>query len=495
MLQPPRLRDFDVDAVRRMPAAEPSRVPCVRMISRLVIFAMLVASSARAQSGTVDGVVFDSLNHRPLAGALVQIVASPPATDAYSATSDSLGRFRFEQVRAGQYVAGFLHPLLDTLGITPPYRAVGVEADGTAHIALAVPSAARLTAAICAPKAASRADSAARTAGMLVGHVSDATGGRPVQGSLVAAVWSEMVLDARGVRSESRQLHARTNDDGWFAMCGLEAGDYRLRAELGKRATGFVDVTVRENDIQRAMFVLGADSDSSTQLPGHRGSAALAGVVRNGAGRPVEGAQVVVEGDSAIATTDASGSFTLTGLPDGTRTAEARALGYAPTRVTVEPARGETRTVAIVMSKTVKALDAVTVYGKPTGRFRDLSGFVERQHRGFGRFVTRADIERTSPNTVCDLLRRVVGLQVTEGGMSGCVVSMRGASSLVPTSGAGGACEPAVYLDNSRYGGSIGQLAQEMSPQDIMGIEVYSTATEPPQFPGACGTIVVWTRT
>jgi hypothetical protein len=56
-------------------------------------------------------------------------------------------------------------------------------------------------------------------------------------------------------------------------------------------------------------------------------------------------------------------------------------------------------------------------------------------------------------------------------------------------------CEPTVYEDNIAFGGTFSEFARSVPPHDIMGIEVYTTATEPPQFPGACGVIVVWTRT
>jgi len=263
---------------------------------------------------------------------------------------------------------------------------------------------------------------------------------------------------------------------------------------LPSRPTG---VAFTASTLFDVSFALGADSDSaiardSTPRPG---GATLAGVVTNSGGHPVEGAQVVIDGSALSAVTDARGAFSLTGLPDGTRTAEARALGYAPSRVTVEPSRSETRKVTIVMGKAVRALDAVTVYGKPTGRMRDLSGFMERKRQGFGRFITRADIDQSSAISVCDLLRRVVGLQVMEGGLSGCAVSVRGSASMIRAAGGGGTCQPTVYLDNAPFGGGVSEFTREVSPQQIMGIEVYTTATAPPQFAGPCGSIVVWTRT
>lgn len=462
----------------------------------LVACALLVSLTLRAQTGTVSGAVFDSLEGQPLAGALVQIVASPPRQEAYSATANSLGRFRIENVRAGQYIAGFLHPLLDSLGVTAPYRAITVAENATAQVALAVPSAAKLIHAICAPAQESPAASVADQRSALVGHVQDAESGASVPGSLVAVVWSVLVLDARGARRESQQLHGRTNADGWFAMCGLEEGEYRVRAELGKRATGFVDVALRPRELARASFALGSDSDSATATDStpRPGGATIEGSVTTTGGRPLEGVQIAVEGSPSHATTDARGVFSLSGLPDGTRMAEARALGYAPVRVEVEPSRRGPRTVPIVMDRKVKTLDAVTVYGKRSGRMRDVSGFVERQQRGFGRFITRADIDRSNTLTVCELFRRVAGLSVREEGVNDCEVSMRGTLSLMGPSAGVTACEPTLYVDNAPFNGSVGEFTRTIRPRDIMGIEVYSTSTEPLQFPGGCGSIVVWTR-
>jgi hypothetical protein len=173
--------------------------------------------------------------------------------------------------------------------------------------------------------------------------------------------------------------------------------------------------------------------------------------------------------------------------------AEARALGYEPVRVPVEPSRSEERTVSIVMAKRVATLDALTIFGKPGRRMRDLTGFLDRKRRGFGRFITREEIDRENPITACDLLRRVPGLTVNDDGAFGCTPNIRGAVSSVSGSGPR-LCAPTVYEDNVPFSGTFTEFVRSLSPHDIMGIEVYTSATEPPQFQGACGAIVVWTR-
>ena len=88
---------------------------------------------------------------------------------------------------------------------------------------------------------------------------------------------------------------------------------------------------------------------------------------------------------------------------------------------------------------------------------------------------------------VCDLLRRVPGVSISTDAGMGCGASVRGI-------GNPNGCQPTVYLDNTPFGGTVAEFTRSISPRDIMGIEIYSTATQPPQYPGTCGSIVVWTR-
>ena len=457
----------------------PRTLPRPLLVVTIALTALAFAPvRARAQTGRVDGVVYDSLLREPLAGAIVQLVQPPPGRNAYAATTDSLGRFRMSGVRAGQYITGILHPLLDTLGVTAPYGSVTIADGADAHIALAIPPAARLTSAICTPARSTDVAKGRDSTGTVVGHVNDARTGAPVASTLIAVVWQVLAVDARGVRRETRQLHARTNDEGWFALCALDAGEYQLRAENGVRTTGYLDLTLQPHEIARTTLVLGADSAAESRL---------AGKVTTKDGRALEGAQIVVDGTSATATTDARGVFSLGGLPNGSRMVEARALGYAPARAPVTPAVDDPPVVTIVMEKRVETLQTLTVFGKESRRVRDFTGFLERSTRGFGHFITRERIDRTSSTSVCDLLREVPGVGISSDGGIGCDASIRGMGSL-------SRCGFTVYLDNLKFDGSVQEFTRTISPREIAGIEVYSSATEPAQFPGGCGSLVVWTR-
>ena len=366
----------------------------------------LAPECARAQVGRVDGVVFDSLRKRPLAGAMVQLIEAPPGHGAYVATTDSLGRFRMSDVRAGQYITGILDALLDTLGVLAPYHAVTVTEGAETRVSLAIPSAARLTSAICASAKTAHVAKAVDSTGMLVGHVYDARTGAPAASTLIAVVWPVLSIDAQGLHRESRQLQARANDDGWFAICNLDPGDYQLRAENGARNTGFIDAIVHPRDIARLSLVLGADSAGGPVDTATRGTARLAGTVTTRDGHPLEGAQVVVDGSPVSAATDARGAFALAGVPDGSRMVEVRALGYAPTRVAVAPSRDQPSTVAIVMEKRVETLQ--TGNGVRKGKQADarphgIRGAQQARVRAISSRATRS-IDRTcrTSATCCD---------------------------------------------------------------------------------------------
>jgi carboxypeptidase family protein/TonB-dependent receptor-like protein len=455
-----------------------------------------VAAQTSVALARLQGIVFDSIGNRPLGGALVQLIELPPGHGAHAATSDSLGRFQMDSVAPGSYMAGFLHPLLDSLGIAAPNEEVVVRDGASVRIALAVPSARHVARAICGNDRAAGAANhggAGDSLGMIIGHVRDVNSGAPLPGTAVTLQWQTLVLGSGTAHTQLRSLRATTVGEGWFAMCDLAPDDYQLHAENGRRETGLLDVEVHPREIVRLSLLLAPDSGAvaSDSLPG--GGATLSGTILSHDKRPLEGAQVAVDGSSASAITDRQGAFRLSGLPAGTRMAEARALGYAPVRVRVELSRTEPTTVSMVMSKQVATLDAVTVYGSQSRRMRDVTGFLDRKRRGFGHFITQDEIDRSNEANTCDLLRHVVGLNVRDVAGGGCTANIRGATS----GGLGQGmrqCEPKVYQDNVPFGGTLSEFSQSMSPHDIMGVEVYSTASEPPQFQSSCGVIVVWTR-
>ena len=151
---------------------------------------------------------------------------------------------------------------------------------------------------------------------------------------------------------------------------------------------------------------------------------AATGVVRDGRGRPLSGAQLLLWGSGVTGSTLEDGTFALAGLPAGSQALEARYVGYAPKRVTVDLASNSTRTVTVTLDKRAEVLDEVTIYGKRSERRSDFRGFLERSKRGFGHFLTRADIEKRHPFQFTDLFRMMPGFSlVPDTGFGYTIVS------------------------------------------------------------------------
>src|SRR5829696_6873095 len=86
-------------------------------------------SAAAARTTLISGVVYDSIARAPLAGASVQLVAADRSrAAAFSAITDSAGRFTIPAVVVGDYMIGFFHPMLDSLGIDQIVHRVSARA-------------------------------------------------------------------------------------------------------------------------------------------------------------------------------------------------------------------------------------------------------------------------------------------------------------------------------------------------------------------------------
>src|SRR4051812_34488145 len=106
-------------------AATPRHVEMVStIVRRLVATAALFATATTVHAQTVAGLVTDSIGKIPLRGAIVQL--APDSGAERHAITDSLGRFEFSSVAPGRYLIGFIHPLLDSIGLEPTIRAITV---------------------------------------------------------------------------------------------------------------------------------------------------------------------------------------------------------------------------------------------------------------------------------------------------------------------------------------------------------------------------------
>jgi hypothetical protein len=438
---------------------------------------------------TLSGVVYDSLHDEPVRGATVIIAGS-----AHQTVTDSNGVYRFDvdSLPEGLATVGFFMAGMDSLGITPPVRQIGIHHGESALLDLGVPSMHTVLRVICR-------DSASEGRGLMMGVVRNADTDVPLVGALVVVMWTEMSIGTNSLTKLPKAAHTTVGARGDYRICGLPNGvALRAQARLGSKASGWIDVTMPPGGVLQRDFLVGerlvAAAPAPAAAPGSPsavpaapkplGTAQLSGTVVGSDGKPLEGAHVYLVGSAVGARADSRGVFRLNGLPAGTQTVEVRQLSFAPKRYTVDLSPARESRLAAVMDTKAQVLGEITVEGKPTS---GIPGFDDRAKRGLGTFLTRDEIEKRQSVLTTDLFRTIPGLTVGFDGSNYVVQSSRGTG-----------CQVQWYLDGSPFDNSQNDLDQMLRPDDIEAVEVYKSPSEVPvQFQGhngSCGTILVWTK-
>jgi hypothetical protein len=466
---------------------------------------------------TLFGVVYDSLADAPLARATVQFVSESDRSHAYTTETDSLGRYRLSGVLPGRYVAGFLHPDVDALGVELPPALLDIAPDTAAQFDFGVPGSRALLPALCGPNnpagrtTANETDEALaallqpKAPGALTGSVRDADTGAPLPGAKVVVTWKEVKTQGGALLNASRRVPARVRADGGFVACGLPSDvDLIASAEAPGRHAGLIDVRLSPNRLARRDFVLGDTTtatvvtlpDTAAARSGRlavpitvaRGRARLTGVVRTPDGRPVVGATVIVHGTNVTGTTSANGTFSLTGLPAGTYSAEVRAIGYSPKRVAVNLSSARPTQVAVGLDQKVQQIQGVVVKAEATKLQKDYTGFLDRVKHGQGHYITEEQLAVRQALQFTDVLRMTPGLQVVPNGAMSYAIQGRGG------------CTPDVWVDGMQIIDGATSLNDLINPNDVSGVEIYNGgSTVPIQFTaggggGSCGAVVVWSK-
>jgi hypothetical protein len=210
--------------------------------------------------------------------------------------------------------------------------------------------------------------------------------------------------------------------------------------------------------------------------------------VRDSLGVALSGAQISVQGTNVRAVTDDDGTFRLGRLRAGDVTLLIRRLGYRPESpsIRVNP-QAETR-IDIRLGALAMRLPTVEVRRRAEVYDSRLAGFVARQEKHVGHFVTREQLDRMRSARFVDALRQIPGVQMRPLRGGGITVALRGSR-----------CPPLVFIDG--FPADAGTMDLDMLDlASVEGIEVYSgVATVPPEFMGArgthaCGVIAVWSR-
>lgn len=431
-----------------------------------------IARAAFAQA-TVNGSVYDSVAHAPLAHATVQLVsADDPAKFARSSAADSAGRFSFSDVPDGQYMVGFFHPRLDTLELDAPVREIRVTGRRSVNVDLAVPGAAQLVRAICGDRANGDAG------GVVAGVVRDARTRQPVGGVPVVAEWFDLILSAQRVARRPRRLAATTRGDGWFAICDVPDGGTIALSASRNSDTARVDLEVpTDGFLHRDVYFASGARD-----------ARVTGLVIAGANQtPLANAQVTISGAAPVRT-NALGEWNVADAPLGTRALDVRAVGYYPEHRTIDVLDGMA-SQRVVLSTMKAVLDTVRIRAVG-GQTRDLMEFeARRRASGTGTYVTRDQVMRLDPHRITDLFRMKSRMRIR--------LNIPDTTS-IQVGEAGMWCSPVLFINGKLFPKmSADDLDNFVDPHDLVGIEIYPGTTAPPQFQvplESCGSIVIWKR-
>ena len=448
------------------------------------VAAIVVAWStiARAQGARLRGLVYDSVAALPLANAHVEVVnVDDRSRILFSTTSDSLGRFVLDSVAHGRYIAGFIHPMLDSLGLAIAQRPLTISNDGEMHFDLAVPSPERIEGALCGPAQEKS------TNGAVIGYVLNSHSLAAADQSTVLAQWVEIIFRKGGVGHEVLSRRATTDVNGWFVVCGVPTeSSVILRAVSGSDTSGGIEVDVPKSRIARRNLYVDHPPPTDNVAVQTRHGAILTGWVRTEDGVPIPGARVRVYNSDVVAVTNSEGAFQLAGISGGTQTLNTRAIGFVPDERAVELTD---RHIPVVIGLLTirRFLDTVHVRAaKPT--LMSAVGFEERKRTGAGQFFTAYDIERFHPRDITDVLRHAPGISLSTDNQDNVKIRMRGEIEN---------CTPAIFLDGKELiNWELSDVNSLVDPVTVGAMEVYTAALSPVEFrtKQGCGTIVLWTR-
>jgi TonB-dependent SusC/RagA subfamily outer membrane receptor len=228
--------------------------------------------------------------------------------------------------------------------------------------------------------------------------------------------------------------------------------------------------------MRRSLYTLITLAALSPTLVGAQATSTVRGRVNDArTGDPIPSAQVSIEGTQLGASTDAQGTFSISGVPTGNQTVTARRIGYSPQRrqITVGAAASD---ITFSLEAAASSLEQVVVTGTAT----------PTTVRALGTSIASVDntqIAEARSVTVDQALQgKVAGAQITQNsgspGGGGLSVRLRGTGSIISGS------EPLYIVDGVIVDNSSDQLIDfgarsnvqnrlaDLDPNDIDRIEI-----------------------
>lgn len=215
---------------------------------------------------------------------------------------------------------------------------------------------------------------------------------------------------------------------------------------------------------------------------------ALGGTLRSeGTRAPVPNAVIEIASLRLRTMSDSLGQYQLVGVAPGEARVELRALGFHPVVAVVLIRIDTLSRLDVAMRPTPMPVVDVSAEVTVLRGNERMRGFHDRRAAGFGRFLTREEIERRPVTETKELLRGMPGVRLV-----GNRVQMAAAMSSPR-------CVVQYFLDAVHIAGAPVDFLSQFRPRDIEGLEVYRGPAEtPPEFSrggASCGVIVIWSRT
>ncbi|HEY4306873.1 MAG TPA: hypothetical protein VGM82_20550 [Gemmatimonadaceae bacterium] len=237
-------------------------------------------------------------------------------------------------------------------------------------------------------------------------------------------------------------------------------------------------------------------AQSPNALPSYR--LRILGVFDTQSGEPVEGAEVIDLLGKVTAKTTATGTVTLSYLPEGETLLRIRKLGFDVSTMLVSISPDDTIPVTVLLKRTGQLLPTVftTDSSVKTVISPGLREFELRRLRGGGYFVREAEMRKHDTKMMTSVARTIPGLKV---------LCNRTGTSCIPASGrqtgrtamTNGGCAADIYVDGLLSNPADNNL-ERMRVDQFAAAEFYTGGAQTPsQYnkTGAnCGVLLLWTR-
>ena len=249
--------------------------------------------------------------------------------------------------------------------------------------------------------------------------------------------------------------------------------------------------------------------------------ASIVGVVlRDSTERPLANAEVSLTNPKRSTRTDSTGTFAFRELKPGRHSITVRLIGYESLGTDLQLKAGETVEPEFILRPNITKLKSVDVKASPTtGPWAiKLQDFDNRRAMGIGHFLTADFFEKNdgrAPSAI--LLAELAGVKFIQSNGRRWFASLRGCARRCPNEplppdykkpssspeSVPSACYMQVVINGLlRYSGQEQEAmfdVDQLNTKDILGLELYTSATTPLQYKStsrtaACGTVIIWTK-